>query len=122
MFTDQRVLVKQKVAVREDANSGASVLVVLGILLGVFLGPLGWLLSLFLGSRGEVDEQGRVLVKKNLKARIPRCQLCTGSSELNIVDYRGEPPQFLVQVHPRFKQRLDEVRLLAELADSDDPS
>lgn len=118
MFTDQRIVIKRKVAIREDVNNSASVLVVLGILLGVFLGPLGWLLSLFLGSRGEVDEEGRVLVKKNLKARVPRCQLCSGSTELTVVDHQGNPPQLLIQVHPRFKQRLDEVRRLAETDDS----
>jgi len=113
MYTDQRSAVKQKLVLRQDPNANVSFFVILGLIIGFFLGPLGWLLSIFFNSPGEVDEEGKVLVKKKVKLLLPRCQLCAGGEDLKIIDYQSEPPQFLISVHPRFKQRLDEIRQMA---------
>lgn len=110
MYTDQRLVIKQKLVLRQDPNANVSFFVVLGVIVSFFLGPLGWLLSIFFNSSGEVDEEGKVLVKKKVRFPLPRCQLCAGGEELRLLDYQSQPIQFLIEVHPRFKARLEELR------------
>jgi len=70
---------------------------------------VGWLLSALMHG----DEPGATkTVKQKSKIKIPQCSLCHGMKPPEVVESQLYSFSFLV--HPRFKQRFEELKREAE--------
>jgi hypothetical protein len=106
LYTDNRVTVKHVDIVTKRGGSGESWgTVVLALVIHVALGPVGWLLSALMD--GD-DPEATKLVKQKSKIKIPQCALCYGMKPPEALESNADSLSF--QVHPRFKQRLEELR------------
>ena len=110
LYTDNRVTVKHVEIISQPGKSGDGCgPVLLAMVIHVALGPVGWLLSALMHG----DEPGTTkLVKQKSKIKIPQCQLCNGMQPPQVVESRVH--SFSFEVHPRFKQRFEELKQEAE--------
>jgi hypothetical protein len=110
LYTDNRVTVKHVDIISQQGNaSDGCGPVLLAMVIHVALGPVGWLLSALMHS----DEPGATkLVKQKSKIKIPQCTLCYGMRPPEVHDSKIHSLSF--QVHPRFKQRFEELKQEAE--------
>ena len=77
MFTDRRVTTKHVGEQRTMVESGGGSPAALGCLL-MFLGPIGWLISLVINSKSQSPGLTTKVVKVRSKMKIPQCSLCYG--------------------------------------------
>ena len=102
MFTNNRTKLRHAAYVTKEVGSGTSVVLTI---LGLFLGPVGWLLTLFAEDSKEVKT-----VKKKLRFHISQCVLCVEESVPEVLDFDNKRQKFQVNVHDRFAVQLTELQ------------
>jgi hypothetical protein len=110
LFTDHRVTVKHVDLISQSGSSSDGCgPVMLALVIHVALGPVGWLLSALM--HGDETEKTKT-VKQKSKIKIPQCHLCHGMKPPEVVE--SQISSFSFHVHPRFKQRFEELKREAE--------
>ena len=108
LYTDNQVAVKHVESVTQTGkNNPGCALFMLTLFMHVFLGPLGWLLSVLL--EGNPNKEKTKVVKKKSKIRVMQCTLCHATEPAEVIETRGQ--QFSFMVHPVFRERLAQAKL-----------
>ena len=110
MFTDNRVKLSHSALVSKEVGNGTSLFL---IILGLFLGPVGWLLTMFADDSKDVKT-----VKKKVQYRISQCVLCAAETTPEVLQFDNELRRIEVSVHDRFASQL--VELAARVSDDDE--
>lgn len=110
LYTDNRVTVKHvDIVSQQGKSSDGCGPVLLTLIIHVALGPVGWLLSALM----EGEDSGKIqTVKQKSKIKIPQCTLCHGMNSPQVIE--SKLYAFSFHVHPRFKQRFEELKREAE--------
>lgn len=113
LYTDNRVTVKHVDVVSQTVKSGEGCgATILSLVIGLALGPVGWLVAAMM--EGD-DTEKQKPVKLKSKIKISQCPLCHGMNPPSVVE--SEIHAFSFLVHPRFKQRFEELKLEAMAED-----
>ncbi|MEM9939981.1 MAG: hypothetical protein AAF939_00235 [Planctomycetota bacterium] len=115
MFTYDRVTVKYVDEIVTTKSNDGCVPILLAVVLHVFLGPIGWLIHLFLdGTDGK-----QKTIKKKSKLKIGQCVMCQDDGPPTVEASRDGV--FWFRVHPKFKVRFEELQTSIGENEEDDP-
>ena len=115
MFSDYCIKVKHsETSVRQvTSKTDSSGELALGCVLAL-LGPIGMILhGIISGARGKNTGTVDQKVTQKGKVKVPCCRLCAGQTVPQPEDSRVAAGQYLFQVHPRFAERLQDLRTRA---------
>lgn len=102
VFTDKREKIKHQIYLEEQQTSDSLSVQCLRLFF-FFLGPLGWLLALFI----RKDREKRYTKVKKIRIPISLCTICKSEQQPQILETSDDSQKFLLLVHPEFQKRIN---------------
>ncbi len=107
MYTDRTVSTTHVSYHTQTVRTNDTAHFLVGCLLHLLLGPLGWLIALLFHGGDETSSTKTKTTKQKHKIRIPQCLLCSGHQKIQPLDVSSGGRRYAFDVHPEFVRQFE---------------